>query len=91
MAELEFFDHVWPDGTTPADRMRQWGYTGGFTGENIASGYPTPAAVVDGWMSSPGHCRNIMNPGYVHHGLGYYFRAESPFRAYWTSNFGGGR
>jgi uncharacterized protein YkwD len=46
------------------------GYT---LGENIAWGsydYATPANIVDGWMHSPGHRANILNPGFHEIGLG---------------------
>jgi hypothetical protein len=29
-------------------------------GENVAEGYPTPQAMFDGWMKSPGHRANIL-------------------------------
>jgi uncharacterized protein YkwD len=31
-------------------------------GENIASGFSTPRALVSAWMHSPGHRANILNP-----------------------------
>jgi uncharacterized protein YkwD len=46
------------------------GYT---VGENIAWGswdYATPAAIVDGWMHSPGHRANILNGRFHEIGLG---------------------
>ena len=49
-----------------------------------------PAAVVSGWMSSPGHCANIMNAGFTDIGVGYAFVAGSPYGSYWTQDFGGG-
>jgi uncharacterized protein YkwD len=40
-------------------------------GENVASGYPTGASVVnDGWMSSDGHRANILNPSFTLMGIG---------------------
>ena len=45
----------------------------------------TPAAVVEGWMQSPGHCLNIMEPRYRYLGVGHH---AGP-RSYWTQNFGG--
>jgi uncharacterized protein YkwD len=39
--------------------------------ENIAKGYSTPKAVVDGWMNSSGHRANILNPSFTHIGVGY--------------------
>ncbi|WP_110207594.1 CAP domain-containing protein [Nocardioides daejeonensis] len=38
--------------------------------ENIAFGYPTPKALVNAWMKSPGHRRNILNCSYRHLGVG---------------------
>ncbi len=39
-------------------------------GENIAAGYQTPSAVLEGWLGSPGHRANIENCGFTHHGVG---------------------
>ena len=91
MAERKFFEHTNLDGLTPFDRMAAAGYTGAYPwGENIAAGQTSPAAVVDAWMKSPGHCRNIMNPGYTVLGVGYFKGVGSPMTHYWTQNFGGG-
>jgi uncharacterized protein YkwD len=40
-------------------------------------------------MGNTGHCQNIMNGSYRATGVGYAFRAGSPFGAYWTQTFGG--
>lgn len=53
-------------------------------GENIASGYPTAAAVVAGWMGSDGHRANILSPNYTVMGIGY-----SAAGSYWCQQFGG--
>ncbi len=87
MAMNGYFAHDSQDGTTATQRMRMAGYTGGRTGENIAAGQPTPEAVVNGWLDSPGHCRNIMNGGYRHLGVGYV--QGGSYRHYWVQNFGG--
>ncbi|GAB3255608.1 CAP domain-containing protein [Nocardioides dilutus] len=40
-------------------------------GENVAYGYPTGRSVVnDGWMNSPGHRANILNPDFRLMGIG---------------------
>jgi uncharacterized protein YkwD len=73
-----------------SDRMSDAGYSGASPwGENIAAGQPTPAEVVDGWMHSPGHCRNIMDPDYHVIGIGYAYDASSSYGHYWTQDFGG--
>jgi uncharacterized protein YkwD len=46
--------------------------TSGNFAENIAYGYPSAAAVHDGWMDSDGHRRNRMNAGYTTYGVGVY-------------------
>lgn len=56
-------------------------------GENIAKGYEDIETVVDGWMNSPGHRRNILNPKYNKAGFGYAKMTNgSP---YWCAQFGG--
>lgn len=86
MAENGYFSHESQDGRTPADRVRASGFEGGFVGENIAQGYTTVDEVMAGWMSSPGHCRNIMDPRYHLLGVG---RADAGGQPYWTQNFAG--
>ena len=39
-------------------------------GENIAAGYATPEAVVDGWLHSEGHRANILNEDFTQMGGG---------------------
>ena len=51
-------------------------------GENIAKGYATPQAVVNGWMNSSGHRANILNASYTHIGVGYVAGGN-----YWTQMF----
>jgi uncharacterized protein YkwD len=60
MAERQYFSHTSPEGLGPSDRAAAQGYTLS-VGENIASGYQNARAVVIGWMSSDGHCRNILS------------------------------
>lgn len=76
------------DGSTYSQRIKSAGYKGGSVSEIINAGHATPAAVVDAWMASKEHCRYIMNPGFVHMGLGYYFADTSTYKHYWTQNFG---
>jgi uncharacterized protein YkwD len=60
MAKHEMLSHQGSDGTTPARRVKQQGYLYQKSGENIASGQATPKAVMQSWMRSPGHRRNIL-------------------------------
>ena len=90
MAANSYFSHVGLDGRTVDYRIREAGYAGpSLWGENIAAGQPTPASVIDSWMGSPGHCRNIMSSRFTALGVGYAYRAGSPYGHYWTQAFGG--
>jgi uncharacterized protein YkwD len=51
-------------------RISAVGFAWSSAGENIASGYPTPRAVVGAWMASTGHCQNILNPTFTRVGTG---------------------
>jgi uncharacterized protein YkwD len=92
MAEEEFFDHVDPAGDDPFDRMTAAGFDGALPwGENIAAGYVDAETVMDGWLASPGHCANLLEPGYGAVGIGYFFREDDPSLAkhFWTQDFAG--
>jgi uncharacterized protein YkwD len=78
------FQHDSCDGTPWATRMRSL-YPSGGMGEIIAFGYPTAAAVVDGWMNSPGHKAQILTADYKALGVGLVSGASGK---YWTVDFG---
>lgn len=83
--------HIGSDGSRPEQRIREPGYkTKKVIGENAAGGYPTAKIVVDEWMTSRGHCINIMHKGFIHPGVGSAYQAISSEQEYWTQNFGGG-
>ncbi|MDT9235451.1 MAG: CAP domain-containing protein [Limnospira sp. PMC 737.11] len=90
MARQDFFSHTGLDGSSPSDRARAVGFTSG-VGENIAAGHRTPESVVQGWMDSPGHRENILNPSYTQIGIGHYFLANDTgsfnLNNYWTQKF----
>jgi uncharacterized protein YkwD len=84
MADRNYFDHASADGRVLSDRVNATGYRWWLLGENIAAGYPSVAAVVDGWMKSPGHCRNIMNSGFREIGMACAHNAASTYQLYYT-------
>jgi uncharacterized protein YkwD len=91
MAENDHFDHssVGGDlGDDPFERMERTGFAGEPVGENIAQGYESPFQVVAGWMTSDGHCANIMNPYANVIGIGYFHQQPGSFGHLWTQNFG---
>ena len=65
-------------------RITAAGYPWRTYGEDIAAGYPTVAAVMAGWLASPGHCRIIMGEGFAEIGAGYAQVPGSPYGTYWV-------
>lgn len=55
-----FFDHTGSNGSSPNERVSAAGYQWMATGENIATGYTSEQAVMNAWLASEGHCKNIM-------------------------------
>lgn len=83
MARHGYLEHKDRDGTSSSERIGSAGY-GNVSGENLAYGYATAAAVMDVWMRSPGHRENIENCAFTHIGAGY-----APDGHYWVQDFGG--
>lgn len=88
MANNNYFDHKSREGSTPGDRAELSGYIGQQVGENIAAGQDTPNTVVAGWLASPGHCANVMNPGFKELGAAYAVDPKSDAGIYWTALLG---
>ncbi|MDU6263484.1 MAG: CAP domain-containing protein [Anaerocolumna aminovalerica] len=66
------FSHTRPNGTQWSTVLNEYGISVRTAGENLAYGYNTPEAVVEGWMNSPGHRANIMNSNFNQIGIGVY-------------------
>jgi uncharacterized protein YkwD len=88
MAYGNYFAHQDPDGEMPADRARAAGYRGRQIGENIAAGQGSPSKAMAGWLASPGHCANLMNPMFTQVGAAFATDARSSEGIYWTMLFG---
>ncbi|WP_259069748.1 CAP domain-containing protein [Mucilaginibacter sp. X4EP1] len=87
MAEENYFSHTSKDGRNLEDRVVQAGYYfKGYrsfaVGENIAMGQQSIAEVMQGWIKSEGHCKNLMNPAFKEVGIALY-------NNYWVQDFGG--
>jgi uncharacterized protein YkwD len=80
--------HEFTHGTDFAERISATGFHWSQAGENIATGYPTPASVVAGWMASTGHCENILAPTFRYVGTGVNRGATVVSPGTWTEDFG---
>ncbi|MFI9200264.1 sigma-70 family RNA polymerase sigma factor [Streptomyces sp. NPDC053048] len=85
MAARNFFDHTNPDGKGPGERVTAAGYRWSTYGENIAYGQQTASAVMDSWMNSSGHRKNILNCSFKEIGIGI---NKAPGGPRWTQVFG---
>jgi uncharacterized YkwD family protein len=84
MHDNHYFSHTSPTYGSPFDMMKTFGISYRAAGENIAMGYSSPEAVMDGWMNSPGHRANILNASFTTIGVGYVADGN-----YWTQEFTG--
>ena len=82
MKDNKYFSHTSPVYGSPFQMMKSFGISYRSAGENIAKGYATPEAVIEGWMNSPGHRANILNSSFTHIGVGYVAEGR-----YWTQMF----
>lgn len=82
MRDNGYFSHNSPTYGTPFQMLSAFGLSYRTAGENIAKGYASPQAVVNGWMNSSGHRANILNASYTQIGVGYV-----PGGNYWTQLF----
>jgi uncharacterized protein YkwD len=72
MAYFQKMAHTIPEAQLPTlgDRARYVGYPFGRLAENVALGYPNAETVVQGWMNSSGHRRNILESSVEETGIG---------------------
>lgn len=87
MAAYDYFDHddpAPPAARTWDERVSDCGYPYG-AGENIAAGYGTPEAVMNGWLNSQGHRDNIERSSFTAIGVGV---AVADGTIYWVQVFG---
>ena len=64
MLQKQYWAHVAPDGTTPWHWFAVAGYNYAAAGENLAKNFPSAYAVMNAWMASPEHKRNILTAAY---------------------------
>lgn len=92
MAAQNYFLHTGLDGSSMSARVNATGYAWSSLGENIAAGYGSVNDVMQGWITSPGHCANLMNPNFTEVGMACAAGAtKASYPTYWTMNLGRGR
>jgi uncharacterized protein YkwD len=80
MAAKNYFAHTSPTGETAFTILEEIGYAYKLAGENIArNNYPDPETVqvsMTGFMNSPSHRSNILEPAYRRVGIGFALGAD---------------
>ena len=88
-----FLSHVGTDGSRAGDRIERAGLWVNGWGENLGCGQLIPASVVEGWMNSPSHKVNLLNPIWTHIGVyALHYKTEPGPQAdwdgfYWAQTF----
>ena len=81
---VQSFSHTRPNGTSCFTAAKEIGVSYKTAGENIAYGYATPQQVVNGWMNSEGHRKNILSSSFSKIGVGCYSKGNV---LYWSQFF----
>jgi uncharacterized protein YkwD len=85
MARRDYFAHESPNGEGAGERVKEAGYRWKRYGENIARGADSAYEVVDGWMNSPSHRRNILDCRLHQMGIG--LALDGDRTTYWVQDF----
>lgn len=85
MLAQDYFSHTGEDGSTIGTRATAAGYNWKSISENIAQGQENENLAMNGWISSPGHQRNNVDPDFDEFGLG---RAGTGSATRWTLMLG---
>ena len=70
MLARRFYGHASPEGAMASDRVRLAGYHARSVGENVARGQASVKEVMEDWMASPEHRRNILGASFRDAGFG---------------------
>jgi uncharacterized protein YkwD len=82
-----YYGHASPEGTMVLARAKWAGYVAASVGENIAKGQVSVEDVMEGWMNSPKHRENILNPFFSEVGFGLAIGKEAD-QVLWVQVFG---
>ncbi len=81
----ESFSHTRPDGRSCFSAAKDAGVSYFSAAENIAYGYSTPKAVMNAWMNSSNHKKNILSESLTKIGIGCYKNSDGML--YWSQFF----
>jgi uncharacterized protein YkwD len=88
MAKRNYFDHETPEGVKISDRVSASSYKWRSVGENLAAGDRRVGDAVQGWLESPKHCENMMDPKFVDVAVACAAQPGTVYGTYWTMVLG---
>ncbi|MBX4188837.1 CAP domain-containing protein [Candidatus Saccharibacteria bacterium] len=71
MAARDYWSHYTPDGSPPWIWVSGQSYSYQKLGQNLATGFDDEQSTIDGWMASPPHRENLLDPSFKEVGFGY--------------------
>lgn len=77
-----YFDHHSPEGISLKNRLDAINYSYFYQSENIAVGALSVKEVMEEWLNSEGHCRNLLQAKLTHFG-------SAQYGIYWTQELVG--
>lgn len=83
----EVFSHNRPDGSSFSTVFDDLGIEYYCCGENIAAGLSEAEVVVEQWINSPTHYKNIIDVKFTQLGVGYYYDSGSAYKHHWVQLF----
>ncbi len=88
MVQNNYYSHYSQDGRSFSDRITAAGYIWNRASENIARGQSTATIVVNDWINSPDHHKNMLDTDVCDIGIGHAYSAGVAYNHYWVQNFG---
>ena len=88
MADQKYYSHNGLDGSSISDRAQRAGYPSRYVSENNNIGPENIDRAISDWISSPGHCRSLMQPDITEMGIGYAVNLEFKQGVIWVQVFG---
>lgn len=88
MAATNLFSHTSMDGRELRDRALATGYDYAILGENIAAGQKDVSAVVQAWLRSPSHCKQMLHPDFTEVAVACVAKRNTFYVRYWVMNLG---
>ena len=80
--------HVGQNGSQPVDRVEREGYPWMLVGETVAAGQLQAVEVVEGWLESPPHRRDLLEPRFAAAGIALVTSRTARYEALWVMVFG---